>query len=920
MRPRIRRGRLGLYLSLLLIGGLAAFALYAYDVGFNRRWRTLIERELEPLGLRAEIGRLTLDPVDGLTARNVRIFDLLNPSQRLVDINRISLDIDVARLVDRRDFLRSVTLDDANVSLPVTPDNPDSEWLTIRNFNARLVVHGRRIEIPRADGIISGIRFTARGDIEQPEPTSRPEPGSEAEKRWKEDQARLIRERRLAVSRVLDVLDRFQLPAGSPPDLPKAEADIEIHGPLSQPENLRIEATLRSGPFTCGNFSALELDAESSFRDGELHIRRLHLRDRFGALNATASWKAGSTSPVPFAIDSSADLVALAKGIAPDIALPDQVAFHDPPKFEVSGRWDPARSFTWPDLPLDVTGQFTSGSCTVKGENYAAIHADFAARSGGFAYLRNVRVEHESGHLSGQFLLKDGSARAIAECQLPVRILLPFLNSPAIQPQLALCEFSRSAQLTLSATASSTSIASSPAAWNLAGHGSVRDFRFRGVPVSLLTVSEISARTGSDPLISARNAVFRLAKGDISIGQTELRLREKLCLLRNATCTVMPVEAVSMFAPKAVPAVGKYVFSSPPRTETEGTFDMTGPDRHDFTVRVQSPDALSVPIGRERWSFNAASGWLRMKGPSLSLDLAGRTLPDTEILRMIRFPDPMPTRIAGTFSTIPGNTAANTFTVRTLAPDTTTFVTLGGRAFPFSGIDCTLNAEGPRLRLSATGGLFSGNASANLDFPDMSQPGHSGSATIERVSYNRVRGMFTDTPDSTGGKLTGRMSYQMTGSTGDTIEGSGNASLEDGNIFALPLLGPLSTIINALLPGENIAYSVARKATASFRVSRGRVSTPDFEAATRTFRLTVDGTADLVNSHVDFDARVNLRGAPGLILLPVSKLFEYQADGTLSDPHWHAKHIPLPFRRNPREKEAREAEQKRNGSSPPRAS
>jgi hypothetical protein len=180
--------------------------------------------------------------------------------------------------------------------------------------------------------------------------------------------------------------------------------------------------------------------------------------------------------------------------------------------------------------------------------------------------------------------------------------------------------------------------------------------------------------------------------------------------------------------------------------------------------------------------------------------------------------------------------------------------------------------------------------------------------------------MFTDTPDSTGGKLTGRMSYQMTGSTGDTIEGSGNASLEDGNIFALPLLGPLSTIINALLPGENIAYSVARKATASFLVSRGRVSTPDFEAATRTFRLTVDGTADLVNSHVDFDARVNLRGAPGLILLPVSKLFEYQADGTLSDPHWHAKHIPLPFRRNPREKEAREAEQKRNGSSPPRAS
>ncbi len=93
MRVRIRRGRLGLYLSLLFIGGLSALALYAYDVGFNRRWREAIERELEPLGLRAEIGRLTLDPVDGLTARNVRVFDLINPGQRLVDINRISLDL-----------------------------------------------------------------------------------------------------------------------------------------------------------------------------------------------------------------------------------------------------------------------------------------------------------------------------------------------------------------------------------------------------------------------------------------------------------------------------------------------------------------------------------------------------------------------------------------------------------------------------------------------------------------------------------------------------------------------------------------------------------------------------------------------------------------------------------------------------------
>jgi hypothetical protein len=902
MRVRIRRGRLGLYLSLILMGGLSALALYAYDVGFNRRWREAIERELEPLGLRAEIGRLTLDPVDGLTARNVRVFDLLNQDQPLVDINRISLDVDVAKLVDKRDFLRSVTLDNANVSMPVDPEDKASEWITIRDFSARIIVQGRRIEFPKADGIVSGLRFSARGDIVLAEPAARPKPGSAEEKAWKEQQAAINRERRRSTNKVLQLFDRFRLPDGAPESQPIAEADLEIHGPLSQPDALDIRGTLHSAAFTCGSFSAQEMDAEITFSDGELSLRRLHLRDRFGALNASATWKPGSNDPVPFAIDSSADLVALVKAIAPQTGLPDSIVFTDPPSFEISGSWSPGKPFTWNQLPLDVTGRAATGHCSIRGEPYKALSADFAVRGNGFAYLRNVRIDHDSGHASGQLLLRDGSARATASCDLPIRILTPFLTDPAIQKQLAFLDFSKDSRLVLSGSATHAASAH-PHEWQITTSLSARDFRLRGVPVTQLTSPDISLRTGPDPLVSAANAVFHLQKGDLSVQQTELRLKPGLCILKGGTCTVMPAEAVSMFAPKAVPAVARYEFASAPRTETEGTFDMKGPERNDFSVRIESPGRITVPIGREKWSFNAANGWLRIKGPALTLDLAGRTIPDTRILGTVRFPNPMPTRIAGTFATNPANAASNSFVVRVLAPDTTSIVTLGGYDFPFQNIDCTVRAAGPKLSLAASGAIFSGKAVASLDFPDMSQPAHSGAVSIERVSYSRLREIFTS-PDQTGGNLTGRIAYQMKGPTADSIEGAGTATLEDGNIFALPLLGPLSSIINALLPGENIAYSVARRATASFNVARGRVTTPDFEAATRTFKLTLAGTADLSQSHVDFDARVNLRGAPGLILYPVSKLFEYRADGTLSDPHWHAKLLPLPFRRNPREKEA----------------
>ena len=151
--------------------------------------------------------------------------------------------------------------------------------------------------------------------------------------------------------------------------------------------------------------------------------------------------------------------------------------------------------------------------------------------------------------------------------------------------------------------------------------------------------------------------------------------------------------------------------------------------------------------------------------------------------------------------------------------------------------------------------------------------------------------------DAVGGSLTGRFTYQTPGGNGVTIDGTGTASLEEANIFALPLLGPLSTLVSTLLPGDRIAYSVARKATATFRAARGRVTMADFEAATRTFRITASGVMDIVNDAVDIDARINLRGAPGLLLFPVSKLFEYHAGGTMNQPGWRPKILSGTFRR-----------------------
>jgi len=52
------------------------------------------------------------------------------------------------------------------------------------------------------------------------------------------------------------------------------------------------------------------------------------------------------------------------------------------------------------------------------------------------------------------------------------------------------------------------------------------------------------------------------------------------------------------------------------------------------------------------------------------------------------------------------------------------------------------------------------------------------------------------------------------------------------------------------------------------------------------------GKLFFLDDKMDFDARINARGLPGVLLFPVSKLFEYTATDSLSKPNWRPKIVP----------------------------
>ena len=67
------------------------------------------------------------------------------------------------------------------------------------------------------------------------------------------------------------------------------------------------------------------------------------------------------------------------------------------------------------------------------------------------------------------------------------------------------------------------------------------------------------------------------------------------------------------------------------------------------------------------------------------------------------------------------------------------------------------------------------------------------------------------------------------------MRGDGSLRVEDGHVFAIPILGPLSEIINKIIPGAG--FQTARLATADFTVGDERINTKNLKVEGAGFSL-----------------------------------------------------------------------------------
>jgi hypothetical protein len=213
-----------------------------------------------------------------------------------------------------------------------------------------------------------------------------------------------------------------------------------------------------------------------------------------------------------------------------------------------------------------------------------------------------------------------------------------------------------------------------------------------------------------------------------------------------------------------------------------------------------------------------------------------------------------------------------------------------GKTLPFDRVSARLLLTTDRLQINDVradifSGTLRGNADislvknngryhavlsvADLDFP------HLTSLYFNYYHYRTVRGQVSGTYDFTG-----------FGTDARRMNGSGKVAITNGDIFAIPVFGPISEILNHVVPGTG--YSVAREAGSKFTITDGIIHTDDFDVSGQLFSIVGHGDIYFLDDKLDLDVRISAKG-PGILLTPVYKLFEYKGEGSLKKPNWHPK-------------------------------
>lgn len=773
---RFLHGSLKLIASLLLLTILWG-GWYLDHRGFSRKWRGFVSAEFRKRGIEMEIRRLTLDPLHGLVARDVKIVDPKDHHKVVAFIDQIVLDLNYTNLARREPFLNAVSLRNADLSLPLDPSDQASPRIEVSKLHAQLLLPPHQLFLTKAEADLCGIHISASGRLVNPEKFTPSKPSSKS----------TAKSNREAVMKVITELNRLQFPSGPP------RLDLHFTGDLAEPEKIFVEANLRGDRIQRDGYRANNLYASLSYGGGVCSLKRLSLGDRLGVLEASGRCEL-STGETELHLASSLDLQGLGHSLTASSPL-EEFVFYDPPSVQLSMEGN-LRDLS----KARILGEVALSRFGVKSVVFEGFSAGFSW-NGDRWYAHDVKLEHRTGTVTASAIQLPEGFQARARSTINLRTFLP-LTSGKTAEMLSLLEFPQSPEISLYAQGTS------PTSADLEATGELKLGRtlLRGVGLNAATCKlRVKNKAVSYENFKVdRNEGTGTGTFTYDFGKHEVRLDQ-------VKTTLTPAEVAMWIDPKMVKDIAPYRFKGPPSLAINGVVQTNGGKDTKLEILVNAPNGMDYTFLKKTLWFPKISGRLLFTDGHLQL----------------------------------------------------------------SNIAATLYS-----------GQVRGKAEISLK---REAPGHTAKIEVQNVDFAKLTKLYFNF-DSSQGALNGTYEFSGRGDDARTMQGKGQISVIEGNVFAIPLFGPFSGILNGMVPG--LGYQIAHRGTASVEVGNSVIETKDLLINGRGFDMIGSGKLFFLDDKIDFTIRINAQGLPGMVLLPVSKFFEYVSDGSLSKPVWRPKRLP----------------------------
>jgi len=764
--------------ALLILGFLTWGGYYVCNHGFSRHWRLRVSEEFRRRGLDLYVHRLTLDPIQGLVAREVQIFDVADPDRVLATIDRVALDINLTNLLHGRHFLDAVDLRNANLSLPLNPNDPQSERMKVSHLNARVIFPPHEWYVSQAEATLYGVQVSARGRLQNPEAF----PSGETEEQRSAGTGR--------PQMALDFLKQLETLryGGAPP-----RVEINFGGDLADLGTLYADATVWGGQIRRGGGVLTQVYAALALREKVIELKQCNVNDAHGEMDVSGSYSLDD-GKAAFQLRSTLDPWGVAQLLKMNEPL-EGWKFGKPPEIELSGSGTVRVKVAGPaEMKGLITGRLGLGKFAVKETDFTGAGADFSW-DGTRWYVRNGWIGNRTGMATVRALSAPGSFRANIESGINPNSLRGLASGPA-GDGLRDWDFQEAPKVAVTVTGTSAD----PSGWTTEGSVRLGRTRMRGVPMNW-AYSNVEVK---GLVFTYKDFMIQRDEGEAT-GSFSYDFGKHEAWLTNIHARLNTTEAAVWIDADLVRQLEPYRFKSAPDVLLDGFVQCANDKGTHLDVHVDAPGGMDYTFCKRTLSFSKIGG---------------------EVLfgdHRIELKDVIGTLYGGTVQ---------------------------------GGADIT----------------FGRNAT-----------GYTADAEVKQMDFASITKLYFNYDDSHG-LLDGRFDFGGKNDDPRTLYGKGMVEVTEGNVFAIPVLGPFSGILNAVVPG--MGYNVAHDGTCTFAVRSGAITTHDLLVKGRGFDMIGDGRLLFLDDRLNFGIRLNMQGLPGVLLFPVSKLLEYAGTGTLEEPNW----------------------------------